>query len=46
MQEDAEFDGYEFEFGKTFDMGSGELSLSFGRDVVNAKFRMGIMFQE
>ena len=41
MQEDAEFDGYEFELGKTFDMGSGELSLSFGRDVVNAKFSDG-----
>ena len=41
VQEDAEFDGYEFEFGKTFDMGAGELTLSFGRDVVNAKFSDG-----
>ena len=41
MQEDAEFDGYEFEVGKSFDLGSGELSLSFGRDVVNAKFSDG-----
>ena len=41
MQEDAEFDGYEIEFGKDFSLGSGELSLSFGRDVVNAKFSDG-----
>jgi iron complex outermembrane receptor protein len=41
VQEDAEFDGYEFEFGKSFDMGSGVLNLSFGRDVVNAKFSDG-----
>ena len=41
MQEDAEFDGYEIEFGKVFSLGSGELSLSFGRDVVNAKFSDG-----
>ena len=41
MQEDAEFDGYEFEFGKSFDMDSGVLNLSFGRDVVNAKFSDG-----
>jgi iron complex outermembrane receptor protein len=41
VQEDAEFDGYEFEFGKSFDMDSGILNLSFGRDVVNAKFSDG-----
>ena len=41
VQEDAEFDGYEFEFGKSFDMDSGVLNLSFGRDVVNAKFSDG-----
>ena len=35
------FDGYEIEFGKDFSLGSGELSLSFGRDVVNAKFSDG-----
>ena len=33
--------GYEIEFGKDFSLGSGELSLSFGRDVVNAKFSDG-----
>ena len=41
MQEDAEFDGYEIEFGRTFAVGSGELDLSFGRDVVNAEFSDG-----
>ena len=41
MQEDAEFDGYEIEFGRSFDLGSGELALSFGRDVVNAEFADG-----
>ena len=41
MQEDAEFDGYEFEFGKSFDLNSGILNLSYGRDVVNAKFSDG-----
>ena len=41
MQEDAEFDGYEFEFGKAYEMNSGVLDLSFGRDVVNAEFSDG-----
>ena len=41
MQEDAEFDGYEIEFGRTFAVGSGQLDLSFGRDVVNAEFSDG-----
>ena len=41
IQEDAEFDGYEIEFGRTFAVGSGELDLSFGRDVVNAEFSDG-----
>ena len=41
VQEDAEFDGYEFEFGRTFNVASGEMTLSFGRDVVNAKFADG-----
>ena len=41
MQEDAEFDGYEIEFGRKFAVGSGELDLSFGRDVVNAEFSDG-----
>ena len=41
MQEDAEFDGYEFEIGRTLNIGMGELKVSFGRDVVNAKFSDG-----
>ena len=41
VQEDAEFDGYEIEFGRTFDIGAGEMTLSFGRDVVNAQFTDG-----
>jgi len=41
VQEDAEFDGYEIEFGRTFDLGTGEMTLSFGRDVVNAQFADG-----
>ena len=41
IQEDAEFDGYEIEFGRTFDLGAGEMTLSFGRDVVNAQFTDG-----
>jgi iron complex outermembrane receptor protein len=41
MQEDAEFDGYEFEIGRNFDFAAGELNLSFGRDVVNAEFSDG-----
>ena len=40
-QEDAEFRGYEFEFGRTFRLGSGDLRLSFGRDDVNAEFNDG-----
>ena len=41
VQEDAEFDGYEIEFGRTFELGAGEMTLSFGRDVVNAQFTDG-----
>src|SRR6056300_1513219 len=41
VQEDAEFDGYEIEFGRTVNIGAGEMTLSFGRDVVNAKFADG-----
>ena len=41
MQENAEFDGYEIEIGRTVELGSGELTLSYGRDVVNAQFSDG-----
>ena len=41
MQKDAEFNGYEFEFGRNISLGNGSLDLSFGRDVVNGKFADG-----
>ncbi len=41
VQEDAEFRGYEFEIGRTFSLGSGDLTLSFGRDEVDAEFSDG-----
>ena len=41
IQEDAEFDGYEIESGRTFYLAGGEMTLSFGRDVVNAQFTDG-----
>lgn len=41
VQEDAEFDGYEIEIGRTIELGSGELTLSYGRDVINAQFADG-----
>jgi iron complex outermembrane receptor protein len=41
LQQDAELDGYEIEFGNTMDLGSGELTLSFGRDEVSGEFSSG-----
>ena len=41
VQENAEFDGYEIEFGRTMSLASGELTYSFGRDEVNARFSDG-----
>ena len=41
IQEDAEFDGYEIEIGRTIELGSGKLTLSYGRDVINAQFTDG-----
>ncbi|MDG2061763.1 MAG: TonB-dependent receptor [SAR86 cluster bacterium] len=38
LQKNAEFDGYEFEFGVVLPLAEGELSLSFGRDSVSGKF--------
>jgi hypothetical protein len=34
LQKDAEFNGYEFEVGKVFDVNNGEVEISFGRDSV------------
>jgi len=41
LQQDAELDGYEIEFGNSMDIGSGELTLSFGRDETSGKFSSG-----
>ena len=41
MQKDAEFNGYEFEVGKVFDVNNGEVEISFGRDSVEGKFAAG-----
>ena len=41
VQQDAEFDGYELEIGKTFDLASGALTLSYARDSVTGKFAAG-----
>tara|TARA_B100000900_G_scaffold393466_1_gene389963 strand:+ start:704 stop:3010 length:2307 start_codon:yes stop_codon:yes gene_type:complete len=41
LQKDAEFNGYEFEVGKVFDVNNGEVEISFGRDTVEGKFTSG-----
>ena len=41
LQQDADLDGYEIEFGNTFNLGSGELTMSFGRDEVSGEFQVG-----
>lgn len=41
LQQDAEFDGYELEMGKTFDLARGSLTLSFARDAISGKFSDG-----
>ena len=41
LQQDAEFDGYELEIGKTFDLARGALTLSYGRDSVSGEFTDG-----
>ena len=41
VQENAEFVGYELEFGRTVSLASGDLTYSFGRDQVNAEFADG-----
>jgi iron complex outermembrane receptor protein len=41
VQENAEFVGYELEFGRTVNLASGDLTYSFGRDQVNAEFADG-----
>jgi iron complex outermembrane recepter protein len=41
LQKDAEFNGYEFEIGRSMNLNSGSMSLSYGMDYVNAKFKDG-----
>jgi iron complex outermembrane receptor protein len=41
LQQDAEFEGYELEIGKTFDLARGALTLSYGRDSVSGEFKDG-----
>ena len=41
LQQDADLDGYEIEFGNTMELGSGELTMSFGIDAISGKFSSG-----
>ena len=42
LQEDAELDGYELEIGRVFNLASGDLEVSFSRDVVNGSLSFRI----
>ena len=41
LQKDAEFTGYELQFGTIIDVDIGEVEVSFGRDSVEGKFASG-----
>ena len=41
LQKDAEFNGYEFEIGRSIDLNNASMTLSYGMDYVNAKFKDG-----
>ena len=41
LQKDAELNGYEFEIGRSIEMNNGSMTLSYGMDYVNAKFKDG-----
>jgi iron complex outermembrane receptor protein len=41
MQQNAEFSGYEFEIGTIIEVAQGDLTVSYGRDTVSAKFKSG-----
>ena len=41
LQKDAELNGYEFEIGRSVEMNNGSMTLSYGMDYVNAKFKDG-----
>ena len=46
VQQDAEFTGYEFEIGRVFELGGGDLTLSYGLDSVSQTSRTIAMSQE
>ena len=41
MQKDAEFNGYEFEIGRSLNFNDDSMTFSYGMDYVNAKFKDG-----
>ena len=41
MQKDAEFNGYEFEIGRSVSINDASMTFSYGMDYVNAKFKDG-----
>ena len=41
LQNDAEINGYEFQFGRVIDLERGNLTLSFSRDSVSGEFKDG-----
>ena len=41
LQKDADLNGYEFEIGRSVAMNNGSMTLSYGMDYVNAKFKDG-----
>jgi len=41
LQNDSQLYGYEFEFGKVFEIERGNLSLSFARDSISGEFKNG-----
>jgi len=41
LQQDAQLDGYELEFGKVIALARGSVSFSFGRDSVTGRFKTG-----
>ena len=41
LQQDAEFDGYEIEVGKTFTLAAADLTLSYARDSISGEFTAG-----
>ena len=42
MQQNAELNGYELQVGRVFNLDSGDLEVSFSRDVVNGELADGM----